>query len=74
MIPYVPYRFGIRSLTEDEGGCYLIEFPDLPGCVSDGDTVEEAIVNGVEAMEGWTLAVRAEGHRVPEPVRPGLVG
>jgi antitoxin HicB len=31
------YRFTIRPLTEEEGGGYLIEFPDLPGCVSDGE-------------------------------------
>lgn len=72
MLPHVPYRFSVRPMTEDEGGGYLIEFPDLPGCASDGDTVEEAIVNGVEAMEGWIEAVRAEGHPVPEPVRPVL--
>jgi hypothetical protein len=35
MIPDVPCRFAIRPLPEDEGGGYLIEFPDLPGCMSD---------------------------------------
>lgn len=74
MLPHVPYRFSIRPMTADEGGGYLIEFPDLPGCVSAGDTVEEAVVNGVEAMEGWVEAVRAQGDAVPEPVRPGLAG
>jgi predicted RNase H-like HicB family nuclease len=37
--------------------------------MSDGETVEEAIVNGVEAMRGWIEAMRAEGHPIPEPVR-----
>jgi antitoxin HicB len=37
------YRFTVRPLTEDEGGGYLIEFPDLPGCISDGETIEEAL-------------------------------
>jgi hypothetical protein len=36
-----------RPLTDDEGGGYLIEFPDIPGCISDGETHEEAIVNGL---------------------------
>ena len=36
MIPDVAYRFTIRPLPEHEGGGYLIEFPDLPGCISDG--------------------------------------
>lgn len=69
MIPDVPYRFTVRPLTEEEGGGYLIEFPDLPGCMSDGETVEEAIVNGVEAMEGWIEAMREEGHPIPPPVQ-----
>ena len=68
MIEHVPYRFTIRPLAEDEGGGYLIEFPDLPGCVSDGDTIEEAIRNGVEAMTGWIEAVRSEGQPVPDPI------
>ncbi|MGH6921455.1 MAG: type II toxin-antitoxin system HicB family antitoxin [Geminicoccaceae bacterium] len=68
MIPDVPYRFTIRPLPEDEGGGYLIEFSDLPGCMSDGATIEEAIVN-VDAMRGGIEAMRAEGHPIPAPIR-----
>jgi antitoxin HicB len=69
MIPDIPYRFAVRPLTEEDGGGYLIEFPDLPGCMSDGETIEEAIANGIEAMQGWIEAMRAEGHPIPQPVR-----
>jgi antitoxin HicB len=69
MIPDVPYRFTIRPLSDDEGGGYLIEFPDLPGCMSDGETIEEAITNGIDAMRGWIEAMRAEGHPIPAPTR-----
>jgi antitoxin HicB len=69
MIPDVPYRFTIRPLSEDEGGGYLIEFPDLPGCMSDGATIEDAITNGLDAMRGWIEAMRAEGHPIPAPTR-----
>ena len=70
MLPDVPCRFEVRPLTGEEGGGYLIEFPDLPGCMSDGEMVEEAVVNGVDAMRGWIVAMRAEGHSTPAPVRP----
>ncbi len=40
------YPFMTRVLLPEEGGGYLIEFPDLPGCMSDGETLEEAIENG----------------------------
>ena len=68
MIPDVPYRFVVRPLTDEEGGGYLIEFPELQGCMSDGESVEEAIINGVDAMQGWIEAMRAEGHPIPQPV------
>jgi antitoxin HicB len=70
MLPDVRSRFTIRPLPEDNGGDDLIEFPDLPGCMSDGTTLEEAITNGIDAMRGWTPAMRAEGHPLPAPTRP----
>ena len=56
------YPFAIRPLTKDKGGGYLIEFPDLPGCISDGDTVEEAIGNGQDAKRTWIAAMREAGR------------
>jgi antitoxin HicB len=55
------YPFTIRPLTADEGG-YLIEFPDLPGCMSDGDTVKEAIRKGADAKWAWITAMREAGR------------
>jgi antitoxin HicB len=69
MIPDVPYRFTIQPLAEDEGGGDLIAFPDLPGCISDGETIEAAITNAIDAMRGWIAAMRAEGHPMPAPLR-----
>jgi hypothetical protein len=37
--------------------------------MSDGATIEDAITNGLDAMRGWTLAMRAEGHPIPAPTR-----
>jgi len=61
------YPFTIRPLLPDEGGGYLIEFPDLPGCMSDGETPEEAITNGKDAMQGWIAACKKLGRPVPKP-------
>ena len=44
------YQFTVRPLSKEEGGGYLVEYPDIPGCMSDGETVEEAIANGREAL------------------------
>jgi len=59
------YRFTVRPLSEDEGGGYLIEFPDLPGCMSDGETIEEAIANGEDAKCCWIAAMREAGRPTP---------
>jgi antitoxin HicB len=61
------YPFRIQPLSEAEGGGYLIEFPDLPGCISDGATVQEAIHNGADAMGCWIEAMREAGRPVPDP-------
>lgn len=61
------YPFTIRPLSEEDGGGYLIEFPDLPGCMSDGDSIEEAVANGADAMHGWIEAMRAAGREIPPP-------
>jgi antitoxin HicB len=42
----IDYRFTVRPLTGEEGGGFLVEFPDLPGCMSDRETIGEAIANG----------------------------
>jgi antitoxin HicB len=67
MMRKIEYRFTIRPLTPDEGGGYLIEFPDLPGCMSDGETIEQALINGQDAKAGWIAAMHEAGRPVPPP-------
>ena len=64
------YPFTIRPLLKEEGGGYLIEFPDLPGCMSDGETIEEAVTHGKDAMDGWIDACKKLGRPVPSPSIP----
>jgi len=59
------YPFEMRPLTDAEGGGWLISFPDLPGCISDGETPEEAIDNGKDAMNCWIQASAEEGREIP---------
>ena len=51
------FRHELRPLTESEGGGWLITWPDLPGCMSDGDTPEQAIAHGREAFADWFVAI-----------------
>jgi antitoxin HicB len=61
------YPFEIRSLSKEEGGGYLISFPDLPGCISDGETIEAAIKNGIDAMNSWISTSKEFNDPIPEP-------
>lgn len=69
-IKALPYPFTIRPLLPEEGGGYLIEFPDLPGCMSDGETPEEAMINGKDAMESWLSCARKFQDHIPKPSIP----
>jgi antitoxin HicB len=59
-------KFELTRLTEKDGGGWLISFPDLPGCLSDGDTIEEAVNNGVEAEKAWLAATEKWGRPKPK--------
>ena len=61
------YPFAIRPLTTEDGGGYLIEFPDVPGCISDGETPEEAIANGRDALKSALLTMMEFGDPLPKP-------
>jgi len=61
------YPFIIRHLSSEEGGGFFIEFPDLPGCISDGETIEEAIKNGIDAIACWMAAAKESGRTIPKP-------
>jgi antitoxin HicB len=50
-----PYPSSIRSLSREDGGGYAIEYPDLPGCISDGERPEEALRNGADAVKAYLL-------------------
>ncbi len=47
-----------------------VVFPDVPGCTSAGDTVEEALSNAAEALEGHIELLVEHGEPVPEPGPP----
>jgi len=50
----------------DDGPGYTVEVPDLPGCVSEGATLAEAILMGTDAASGWVLAELEDGKPAPK--------
>lgn len=61
------------ALIDGEAGTYGAVFPDLPGCVAMGCTVDEVVRNAEDAMRDWIASMEASGQRVPEPSPLGSI-
>ncbi len=59
-------RYPIAIEAGDKTHAFGVVVPDLPGCFSAGDTLDEAIVNTKEAVELWMEMVIEDGHPIPE--------
>ena len=57
------------AIVEDAGPekAVGVWFPDLPGCFSAGDTLDEAMRNAAEAVTAYAEALEQDGHRLPPP-------
>jgi predicted RNase H-like HicB family nuclease len=63
------YAVVVEPLPSEEGGGFVATVPDLPGCMSDGATPEEALTNVQDAIATWIEAANDLGHAVPKPSR-----
>ncbi len=59
------YRMEIIE-DKDEGG-FVVSYPDLPGCITCGETIEIALVNAVDAKKEWLTAALEEGISIQMP-------
>ena len=59
------YPAVFTPFIEKEG--YTLEVPDLPGCVTEGKDLVDAIEMGVDAASGWVLGELEEGNNIPAP-------
>jgi predicted RNase H-like HicB family nuclease len=61
------YPIIIEPLSEEDGGGFLATVPDLPGCMSDGETREEAARAIADAISAWIEEAKSIGRPVPRP-------
>jgi predicted RNase H-like HicB family nuclease len=61
------YGVDVKPLPAELGGGYAAEVPELPGCISDGETPEEALANAYDAAQAWLDTAREMGRDVPVP-------
>jgi antitoxin HicB len=72
MTKITDYPFEIRPLSEEDGGGFLVSFPDFAECISDGETIEEALANGHDALKATIAALKAKKLPVPGPNSGGV--
>ena len=61
------YPFTVRKMNPEEGEGYLVEYPDVPGCVADGPTPEAAIADSRQALRGCLDLLKEMGRPIPKP-------
>jgi predicted RNase H-like HicB family nuclease len=57
----------VAFIHKEPNSCYGVSFPDMPGCASAGDTLDEADGNGVDALSGHVRLLEMDGDFVPPP-------
>ncbi|HSY43143.1 MAG TPA: type II toxin-antitoxin system HicB family antitoxin [Candidatus Acidoferrum sp.] len=51
----------------EQDKAFLVEVPELPGCMADGETREEAIKNANEVIRQWIKTAKSLGREIPKP-------
>ena len=61
------YKYEVIVYWSEEDASYTAEVPELPGCMADGATYEEAIKNAQVVITEWIETARSLGREVPIP-------
>jgi predicted RNase H-like HicB family nuclease len=61
------YKYELIIFWSEEDGRYIVEVPELPGCMADGQTYEEAIKNAETVISEWMETARSLGRSIPQP-------
>ena len=64
---YMKMAYRMEIVEDKEEGGYVVSYPDLPGCITCGETIEDAVVNAVDAKKAWIEAALEEGIEIHEP-------
>lgn len=60
-------KYSMIVSWSDEENCYLVSVPELPGCMADGKTYEEAVRNAQIVIDEWIETAQILGRKIPEP-------
>ena len=60
-------NYEIILYWSDEDQAFIAEVPELPGCMADGGSYEESLVNVMAVMDEWIETARELGREIPQP-------
>jgi predicted RNase H-like HicB family nuclease len=60
-------KYELIIYWSDEDQAFIVEVPELPGCMADGPTYREAVVNAERVIEEWIATARELGREIPVP-------
>jgi len=60
-------RYELIIYWSKAGGSFIVEVPELPGCMADGASYEEAVANAQAVIQEWSDTARSLGRPIPEP-------
>ncbi len=61
------YKYELIIFWSEQDQCYLVEVPELPGCMADGETYQEAIKNAQIVISEWIDTAQSAGREIPQP-------
>ena len=67
MDDYMNMNYRMEIVEDKEEGGFVVSYPELPGCITCGETMESAITNAQDAKKSWLEAALEEGIEIHEP-------
>lgn len=66
---YLAMAYRMEIVEDQEEGGFVVSYPELPGCITCGETIESAVANALDAKKAWIEAALEEGVQIQEPDR-----
>ena len=64
---YLEKTYKLEIVPDKDEGGFVASYPDLPGCITTGETIEEAYRNAEDAKRQWLTAALESGAKINEP-------
>lgn len=64
---YMKLNYRMEIVEDMDEGGFVVSYPDLPGCITCGETIESAVANALDAKKAWLEAALGDGIAIPMP-------